>query len=316
MNRLQKKCLLASSGLHGFALLLLVFGSAFFVAEKKVNPIPHINVIPSKLIDGILAGGGGNPNLPKTDERIQGETLLPQPAPTPPAEKIQPQPAPPTPPAPKPEPPKPEPPPVAKKQPTPKPVEPVKPKVADKAPPVKPRIDLSELTPVTKPDKSRAKAEAEAREAKIAKEAKEAAQRQAAAANTARQRLVQQLNKTDSALKSGFSSGTQVDVFGPGGEAYANYGAWVKAVYDDAWRTPQDLNDDDAVVEVSVTIARDGRVVASRILRRSNSAAMNKSVQRALDAVKQIGQPFPDSSKDSERTFTIEFNLKAKRLLG
>jgi TonB family protein len=308
MNRLQKKCLLASSGLHGFAVLLLVFGSAFFVAKENVKPTPPINVIPSRLIDDALAGGGGNPNLAKTDERVKGDTLLPQPTPTPPAEKIQPQP-----PAPTPEPAKPEPPPVAKKQPTPKPPEPVKPKVADKVPPVKPRIDLSELTPVTKSDKTKAKAEAEAR---AEKEAKELARKRADAANAARQRLVQQFNKMDGALKSGFSAGTQVDVFGPGGEAYANYGAWVKAVYDDAWRTPQDLNDDDAAAEVSVTIARDGRVIASRIVRRSNSAAMNKSIQRALDSVKQIGQPFPDSTKDSERTFTIEFNLKAKRLLG
>ena len=38
-------------------------------------------------------------------------------------------------------------------------------------------------------------------------------------------------------------------------------------------------------------------------------------VQRAMDAVKKL-PPFPESIKDSERSFTIEFNLKAKRLLG
>jgi len=299
--------------MHGFAVLLLVFGSAFFVAKEKPQTFSKLQFVPSRFVESALAGGGGNPNLARTDDVQQGQTLAPQPAPTPPVEPPQPQPTPPTPPAPKPEPVKPEPPPTVKKQPTPKAVEPAKPKVADKAPPVKPRIDLNELKPVVKDDKAKAKAEADAQ---AAKEAKEAARKQAAAANAARQRLAQQFSRTADALQRGFSSGTKVDVGGPGGEAYANYGALVQAAYDDAWRIPVELNDDDAVAEVRITVARDGSVTAARITRRSGSASMNKSVQRALDAVKHIGMPFPDSIKDSERSFTIEFNLKAKRLLG
>jgi len=273
-----------------------------------------LQFVPSRFVESALAGGGGNPNLARTDDVQKGQTLAPQPAPTPPVEAPQPQPTPPTPPAPKPEPVKPEPPPTAKKQPTPKAVEPIKPKVAEKAPPVKPRIDLSELTPVTKTDKNKAKAEAEAR---AEKEAKEAARKQAAAANAARQRLAQQFSKTADALQRGFSSGTKVDVGGPGGEAYANYGAFVQSAYEDAWKILPDINDDDAVAVVRVTIARDGRVVGSTIIRRSGNAMMDKSVQRALDRVKSDGlPPFPDFIKDSERSFTIEFNLKAKRLLG
>src|SRR5688572_28556288 len=142
MNRLQKKCLLASSGLHGFAVLLLVFGSAFFVAKEKPQNFSKLQFVPSRFVESALAGGGGNPNLARTDDVQKGQTLAPQPVPTPPVEAPQPQPTPPTPPAPKPEPVKPEPPPTAKKQPTTKAVEPIKPKVAEKAPPVKPRIDL------------------------------------------------------------------------------------------------------------------------------------------------------------------------------
>ena len=159
MNRLQKKCLIASSGMHGFAVLLLVFGSAFFVAKEKPQTFSKLQFVPSKFVESALAGGGGNPNLARTDDVQKGETLAPQPTPTPPVEIPQPRPTPPAPPAPKPEPEKPEPPPTAKKQPTPKPTEPVKPLVAEKAPPVKPRINLNELTPVTKTDKSKAKSE-------------------------------------------------------------------------------------------------------------------------------------------------------------
>jgi outer membrane biosynthesis protein TonB len=56
-------------------------------------------------------------------------------------------------------------------------------------------------------------------------------------------------------------------------------------------------------------------VVAARIIERSRRPAVNTAAQRALDAVKKL-PPFPDFIKDSERSFTIEFNLKAKRLLG
>jgi TonB family protein len=106
-----------------------------------------------------------------------------------------------------------------------------------------------------------------------------------------------------------------VEVGGPGGEAYANYGSLVRDAYDDAWRILPDLTDDDEVAIVRVTIARDGRVVGARFIQRSKSASMNKSVQRALDAVKRL-PPFPDFIREPERSFTIEFNLKAKRLVG
>jgi hypothetical protein len=43
---------------------------------------------------------------------------------------------------------------------------------------------------------------------------------------------------------------------------------------------------------------------------------MDASVKRALDRVESIGKEFPASSKDSERTFIINFNLKTKRMLG
>jgi periplasmic protein TonB len=220
------------------------------------------------------------------------------------------QPAIPTPPPPKPEPkvevPKPAPVPSAR-QPAPKPVELTKPKPADKTPQAKPRIDLTELKPVTRTDTDKKKAQAEA-------EAREAARR-AAAANATRQRLARQIGDAAAAMQRGFASGTKVEVGGPGGEAYSDYASVVQAIYEDAWRILPDLDDNDTVALVRVTIARSGKVIESRIIRKSSSAIMDKSVQRALDRVKSEGlPPFPAFLKDSERTFEIEFNLKAKRL--
>jgi TonB family protein len=309
MNRLQKKCLVASSGLHGFAVLLLVFGSAFFVAKEKPLTQSKLQFVPSRFVEDALAGGGGNPNVARTDDVQKGVETAPVRPPAPPTPAPEPEPIQPPPPKPaptKPEkvtPPKPEPIKAALK-----PVETAKPKPVDKPLPVKPRIDLSELKPIdrTATDKRKAQKEAEAQEAA----------RQQAAANAARQKLAQQIGNATAAMQRGFQKGTKVDVGGPGGEAYANYGALVQAVYEDAWNIPVELDDDDVAVEVKVTIARDGRVLSARVTRRSGKASMDRSVQRALDAVKLIGQPFPAFIKDAERSFTIEFNLKAKPLLG
>jgi TonB family protein len=167
---------------------------------------------------------------------------------------------------------------------------------------------LTELKPIARTDTDKHKAQQQA-------EAREAA-RQQRIADAQRQKMAEQIGKAVGRMQSGFSSGTEVDVGGPGGAAYADYGAWVQAVYEDAWKIIQDLDDEEAVTAVRVTIARDGRVLSASIVQRSRNASLNKSVQRALDSVKHIGRPFPDSSKDSERTFNIKFNLKAKRLLG
>ena len=324
MDRMQKKCLTASASLHGFLALLLVFGSAFFVAKEKKADLPRINVIPDKWVKDALSGGGGNPNVARTDDVQKGTPDAPKQLISLPAQAARQQQA--TPPAPEPEPqpaklepkktekkvtePKPEP--VASyKKPAPKPTETAKPKITDKPTPTKPRIDLTELKPVTRnaEDKRKAQAEEEAREATRQHNAA------VASANAARQKLAQQFGKAAGDLQRGFASGTKVEVGGPGGEAYANYGAYVQTAFEDAWKIIQDLSDDDAVATIRVRVARDGRVLDARFVSRASSVAMNKSVQRAMDAVKQL-PPFPEFIRDQERSFTIEFNLKAKRLLG
>jgi colicin import membrane protein len=315
MNRIEKKCLLASSGLHAFLLLVVAFGSAFFVAKEKPLNTSRLQFVPSRFVESALAGGGGNPNIARSDDVQKGSPTAPVPPPNARVtDKAPAQPIAPTPPPPKPEPKKPDPKvevpkvdPAQAKKPTPKPVELTKPKPDDKTPQAKPRIDLSELKPVerSQADKRKDQAEAEAREAK----------RQTAAANAARQRLAKQIGDAAAAMQRGFAGGTKVEVGGPGGEAYADYASLVQAIYEDAWKILPDLDDNDAVALVRVTIARSGKVIESRIIRKSASATMDRSVQRALDRVKSEGlPPFPAFLKDDERTFEIEFNLKAKRL--
>ena len=312
MSRLQKKCFLASATLHGLLVLVIFFGAAF-LGPAKEKPMPNrINVIPSRLVDTALSGGGGNPKLERTDEQVKGNSFNPADS------------------APEPLPPLPKPPDVVRAREAPQPVRPVqvrpepvrpaptkspvarppdtpKPDASVKTPePAKPVLDL--VPTVRGPSaKDKAKAEAEAREAR------EAAQRQTAY----REKLAAKLGDVTSGLKAGFESGTKVDVGGPGSAAYANYASFVQAAYDAAWRVLPDLASKEHAVTVEVVIASNGRIVSQRIVSRSENMRMDKSVQNALDKVKQQGlPPFPEGARDAERTFTIEFNLKARRLVG
>ena len=95
----------------------------------------------------------------------------------------------------------------------------------------------------------------------------------------------------------------------------ANYAQVVKSIYEQAWTPPNDTANDDANIRVRVTIARDGTVISARVITPSGDASVDISVQRTLDRVQFI-EPFPAGSTDKERTYIINFNLKAKRMLG
>lgn len=329
LGRLEKKCLVASACLHGFLVLLVLFGSAFFKARKQDPPLQLLNVVPGSLVDEALSGGGGNPKLPRTDEKIKGDTLkpvaappAPEPAPPKPVTKPEPKTEPKPEPAPRQEPPKPQTKATEPKAAKTPPKETAKPKPEE---PPKPRIDLSELKPIKSADteREREKEARRAREEAEARQAREAAAARAAARERARQaaalsdKLSRDLSSAISGLRQGFNSGTKVDVGGPGGAAFANYKLFVQMAYENAWVITPELTDQDFVALITVTIARDGRVIASRITRPSGSATMDRTVQRAMDRVRADGlPPFPEGATDAQRTFTIEFNLKAKSRLG
>jgi TonB family protein len=276
MDRLQKKCFIASCGMHVTLFLVVLFGAAFFTAEKRNPPVETLTMVPSKLIDGALSGGGGNPNIARTEAKIKGDTL---------------EPVPPTPQPVKAEPPKPKVEPKVEPKPQPKAVEPA---AKPKAPPIELRPVNNKTADRAKPKTdTKAKADASAKQAELAKNLGE-------------------IRKT---MRQGFSSGTAVEVSGPGGEAYASYRSFVFAAYDNAWQVHPDVANDESSVLTKIVVHRTGRIISAEIVRRSGNSAIDKSVQRALDTVASL-PPFPEGARDQERTFTIEFNLKAKRLIG
>ena len=285
MNRLQKKCLIATAGFHLLLVLTLVFGSAFFTSHPKPDDSTVLDVIPANVIDAAFSSGVKSAQPP---------------APTPIVKPPEPTPQPPQPPQPKPEPVKPPEPEPVKPQKLPpedlKPVEPVE-KPA-KTEPKKIEVNLKPVVHIV------SKVTPDTSEADAARAAAKEAKRRAAA-----------IAKAVTSISKNASSATTVEMPGTGSVSYANYASVVKSVYEQAWTPPDDTASDDAITRVSVTIGSDGAVITSRILDPSGDARVDASIQRTLDRVTFVA-PFPDGAKEKERTFIINFNLKAKRLLG
>lgn len=304
----------------------MVAGSGFLAARRPTENLPVLTMIPDRLVDEALAGGGGDP---------QGSQEAAAPIVPPPALRPQPQPVQPPPSAPEPvvKPPEPQPePPEPSPVPERAPVEPefyepkkthkaVKPAVhqtkpADTPPPKKPtakkkpvELDESALKPTARaPSKEAAEKLMAAAEKSLAAAENRARQ----AADERRQLIAGIASNLQGRLSSG---GVSAMPFGPGGESYANYGLFVITLFDRAWRAPEEVSDDLATVKAKVVISRDGKVISATIVGRSRISVLDKSVQAALDRVDSIGKSFPDGTQDEQRTFFINFNLKARRAL-
>ncbi len=301
MNRVQKKCLIASLALHALLCVILLVGPAFLSSKQKGGDQPTLEVIPSKIVDSLFSGGG-NPNAnPPPVQRVAElpppvqQTVAPPPEPKPLQIKEQ----------------------VAQeRQPV---VEKTKPELVEKPVPQKPAIKVSSTVVKRTSEKDKeekARDEAEAK-AKAQSEARARAKAEADARRRAAQQLESRLNSAYESLSKNLSSGTTIEPLGPGGEAYADYGQVVKSYYDQAWIDPEDVSEDAATVKVKVVIRRDGTVILDSIQKRSGISALDKSVQNALDRVRLRGLPqFPEGAKESQRIYIINFNLKAKRLIG
>ena len=278
MNRLIKKCVIATAGFHLLLLVILFVGPAFFNARQKPDDSQVLDVIPANLIDAQFNSGVKNAQPP---------------APTPIA-------TPPTSPAPKP---------VIQPPPAPTPTLTERLEKIFKSDPVKPTPDLTpvekqnpkqppkvDLHPVTRiaPKNSPAIKPVDDSQQKL---------RAQAFQNAARN------------LKNNLTPAMTVDMPGDSSAAYANYASVVKSIYEQAWVPPDDAANDEANTKVSVTIASDGTVITARVIGASGDSGVDASVQRTLDRVTFIA-PFPPDTTDKERTYIINFNLKAKRMLG
>lgn len=287
-NRLQKKCFIAAAGFHLLMGVILLVGPAFLSSSKKADERPPIDFIPLKTIDEALSGGG-NPNARP-------------PSPQPPAPQPQPRPQPQQqvePPAPRPQPQTP----VQQPEP-PKPV----PRDPDVVPP-KPTKKLPDvsLKRVTRPKETASKQKTAPKQdspSKANDQLTQVAKAAQAAAKSIRQ------NVSDSPVEMPELQGP-----GGGGVPYANFLDALRKRYSDAWYVPDGVTDDEATATASVTIARDGSVLSSRLIQSSGNALADQSVEMTLRRV-TFAVPLPEGAKESQRTVTIKFNVKAKRGLG
>lgn len=277
MNRLQKKCVMATTGFHLLLLVILFVGPAFFWTREKPDDTPVLDMIPANLIDGASTGVRSAQPPPPAPTVVPPQ---PAPTPTPPAPKPEPVVVPPTP------------------APTPEKIEPVKPpketvkpdlKPVEKPSPTKPQINLK-LTERTVPKNNSTPTTAAPDNSKAIKSALRA-------------------------LRNNLSSSTTIDMPGNSSAAAANYAQVVKSVYEQAWTPPDETASDDANIKVKVTIASDGTVISARVIGPSGDASVDRSVRSTLERVQFIA-PFPSGTSDKERTYIINFNLKSKRLLG
>jgi protein TonB len=272
MNRLQKKCLIATAGFHLLLVLVIVFGSAFFVSRTKPDETQVLTVIQANLIDAVASSGVKAAQPPAPAPVVQ---------PQPPAQPPQPPPAPTF---------------IQRVKeiftPTPEKLPPDDMKPVENTPkpqPHKVQPDLKLVTHVA-PKVTDTSTADDAREIKHQRDA-----RLKAIADAAR------------AIKENTSAATEINLPGNSSVAYANYGAAVVSAYHQAWIAPDNMASATAVVTFSVTIARDGHVISSTIVDPSGDGAVDNAVQRMLDHVSFIGA-FPDDSKDQQRTYNIDFN--------
>jgi TonB family protein len=288
MDRLQKKCFIASAGIHLLLALILVIGPAFVSTKGKPDDLPLLDFVPVKTVDALVSGGG-NPNA-KPPPAVQAPQ--PQPPVTQPALPQQPEPEKVREPEPKA---------------SPKEIVPAKNEEESLEPSNKKKVEISTKL-VSRTHESQAEAKARADE-KAREDARKAAD--------ARRRLARQIGQLADNISSEVSGGTTIELRGPGGGGvpYANFLQAVKTKYANAWVVPDGVTDDQATTVASVTIARDGNVVSSHIIRRSGDSAVDQSVQATLDRV-TFAAPLPEDAKESQRTVTINFNVRAKRLLG
>jgi TonB family protein len=286
MSRLQKKCIIGSTSVHLLLLLVLIVAPGFFSKDEVLDESQVLIIMPMMAADTDRPGGG-NPQ--------------PRANPTPP------QPAPPVnnPPQQPPEQPR------VREETNEREMEREKPKPRDSNESFDPKPQKPHQVKVNREVKKIASAVRDNNAKAAAQEKREqdraAAERAAVFRNAGRN------------ISSGLSTSTQVDMpegTGGGGVSYAPYAQIVRKVYTEAWTIPNDVTDDEATIKVSVTIARDGSVISSRIIKESGSRLVDRSIQNALDRVTTIGVPFPAGAKESQRTFTINFSLKAKKLLG
>lgn len=282
MNRLQKRCIIGTAGIHLLLLLVLIVGPAFFNSEPKTDNTQVLDVIPANLVDAAIDTGVQNAQPPPP-----APMAVPQP----------PQPVTPTTPAPQiSQPPAPVPSPETLTEklealfrslpPTPTP-EVTQPKPAPSHP-ENIKINLQKVTRTTAQN----------------------------ASHTDNAQTRREIDNTLTSLSHNLSSSTKVDVPGTSDAAMASYASVIKSVYERMLLTmlPDQVARDNENAKVRVVIASDGTVISSEIISPSGDPTWDTVVQRTLDQVTFVA-PFPDGVTEKQRSYTINFNPQVERQL-
>lgn len=323
ISRLQKRCFVTSALVHTTLAAVLLLVPAFRDARPTaLGEGPPLEMMPGELIDAALAPGFLPPTA--TEAPPAQETPAPPKA-TPPPKTVPP--------------PEPEPEPEPVRTPAPKTPAPdlqfdlpkarepgftlpssqldTKTKDKDKRPEREtPKIDLSKIKsikPTSTAPKDRKKPVAAEPEGPSAEDL----------ARARRQEIARSLDGASGQIAGAVSRGTvQVQIGPPGGGGGGGGGtgggggsayAWhVRNAFNNAWIAPQNVKDDLATADVEVVIRRDGHVVRAKLVKRSGIAALDRSVQESIDRVHEI-VPFEAGATEDQRTYTIGFNLRAKR---
>ena len=286
----QNKCFICSLLIHASIIGVIFAGSVFalnpFTEQKNRNKperqanLPIIQQIPQTIVDELLYNPGGSPE--------------PQPAP-----QIQ------TPAPPKKETANP----IIKKN-----TQTPKPKVSQPKPKKQTPKPNTASTPSSKPkEKTVTPTKTKPRQLKEisledleAKQAAEQAEKEALvkAGKIKRDRHESYIFSTSirsASLGNGDGSGS--------GLAVANYGQIIRSRYNNAWVSPSSLKNPNLQTTAKIVILRNGTIQSSRITKYSGDASLDESVQKVLDTIIKV-PPFPKSSKDTTRTYTIHFSLR------
>ena len=300
MNRIQKKCMIVSAGLHLLLALMLIFGPGFLAGHSNENSPPILTFVAIKTTDDAASGGGDNTVKSPPALGNNPEPAKPAPVVTPPVQAV----APPV-------------------QETPPPVERVQPKEPQReAPPVPkdtprvndtPKMEVAPVKPAPRRHEINVDTTVVTSNASDARARREAQEKAAAAARAAEAKRLAGINSlfknATSGIRGGVAGSTEIRLAGPGGGGvpYANFLSAVQTVYYNAWHQPDSAPE--LVTKVSVSIARDGTVISAHIVSPSGNSLVDKSVRETIERVKYAA-PLPDNATEDSRTVIINFKTQ------
>jgi TonB family protein len=117
-----------------------------------------------------------------------------------------------------------------------------------------------------------------------------------------------QFNAAVNQMFRNLSPSTSIETGFGAASAGDEYAERVRAIYTQNWRPLEaGTSSSTLAVRVSINIARDGKVLSSRILRSSGDTGVDVSVAQVLERVTTL-DPFPPDVKDAERNYVINFS--------